>query len=68
MAHGHDYIRCISDAHVENKGKAWCGKIITGFSFVNIDHAAFNGRGGGYLVACSECTAKIIKALQEGQS
>ncbi len=36
-------------------------------AFVSIEHAAFNGRNEGRMVACAECTAAIYKALTNGQ-
>lgn len=62
-----DYVHCIADVHADNVGKSWCGRDIRmEFHFMNIDHAAFNGRGEGRLVACPDCVAKIIAALGNG--
>jgi len=64
-----DYVKCVTDNHRDNDGLSWCGKILDkfDFAFVSIEHAAFNGRSAGRLVACSECTALIAKALANGQ-
>lgn len=64
-----EYVRCVTDNHRDNDGRSWCGKTLNkfDFAFVSIEHAAFNGRSGGRLVACSECTVEIIKALESGQ-
>jgi hypothetical protein len=63
-----DYIKHI--AHdcdfPELKGKTWCGREVEGFAFVDIDHAAYNGRNEGRLVACKSCVAAVLKALQNG--
>lgn len=63
------FVRCITDNHRDSEGRSWCGQAINkfDFAFVSIEHAAFNGRSEGRLVACSECTAEIIKALATGQ-
>lgn len=64
-----EYVKCITDNHRDNDGRSWCGKTLNKFdcAFVSIEHAAFNGRSKGRLVACTECTAEIAKALANGQ-
>jgi hypothetical protein len=64
-----EYVKCVQDNHRDHDGRSWCGQVLNkfDFAFVSIEHAAFNGRAGGRLVACSECTAAIIKALTNGQ-
>lgn len=64
-----DYVKCVQDNHRDHDGLSWCGQALNkfDFAFVSIDHAAFNGRDGRLLVACSECTTAIIKALTNGQ-
>lgn len=62
------YVDCIEDNHKDNIGMSWCGRSIAYEThFMDIDHAAMNGRNQGRLVACSECTKAIIKALTHGQ-
>ena len=67
MSERPDYIKCIADTHADNKGKTWCGRtLVMEFAFVDIDHAAMNGRNKGRLVVCPECRDAVIAALQEG--
>lgn len=56
-----DYIFCVTDE--ANKGKAWCGRSLIGWNFVDIDHAAMHGRKQGRLLVCPECRASIVSAL-----
>jgi hypothetical protein len=65
-----EWVKCINDAHLDNTGLSWCGCRIETFefSFVDIGHAAMNGRNGGRLVACPECVSAICEALRNGQS
>lgn len=60
-----EWVKCIADQHSDNAGLSWCGRRIEAFefSFVDIDHAAINGRNGGRLVACPECVSAICEAL-----
>ena len=62
-----EQIACIADTHADNRGKAWCGKPATGFTFESVDHAAMNGRAKGRLVSCPECAKAVIEALRENQ-
>ena len=63
-----EHVKCIQDIHVDNQGKSWCGRYIgREFAFTGIDHAALNGRNGGFLVACKACTEAVIKSLSNGQ-
>lgn len=61
-----DYVTCIADTHADNKGKTWCGEVVNGFTFVDVDHAAMNGRSKGRLVVCPECRDAAIAGLREG--
>lgn len=60
-----DYIKCIEDTHTDSNRKTWCGKEYNQFefTFLDIEHAAFNGRNGGRLAACKDCIKAITKAL-----
>lgn len=61
------HVACIADIHEESKGKSWCGRNIKNqFHFVDIDHAAINGRNNGRLEVCSECMQEIISSLKAG--
>lgn len=63
-----EHVKCIADTHADSEGKSWCGRWIKHeFHFTSIDHAALCGRNEDRLVACSECTALIAKALANGQ-
>lgn len=59
-----DYVTCVEHTHEERKGTAWCGRRVTGFRFVGLDHAAYNALASGRLVACPECVAAAVKALR----
>jgi len=61
-----DYVKCVAVDDVEHRGLSWCGKRLDLWHFLGIDHAALNGRQGGRLVACPECTEAIITALRNG--
>ena len=62
-----DYVKCIADTAAEGDAKAWCGRYITqGFYFTDANQAALIGRNNGHMVACSECTAEIVRALTNG--
>lgn len=62
-----EWIKCVADIHEDNKGKSWCGRVITTeFHFVDIDHAALNGRKEGRLVVCLKCLKAITRALRNG--
>jgi len=58
-----DYIKCVN--LVNTIGGSWCGGNQAG-RFVDVDHAALNGRNEGRLVVCPECREAIIKALNNG--
>ena len=53
----------IDHTRAEHKGRAWCGRRIESFSFVNIDHAAYNAKRCGYLLVCRDCVREVKKAL-----
>ena len=63
-----EYVKCILDVGCQtNDFSSWCGRDIRGeFSFVDIDHAALNGRKAGRLVACPECFERVVAALRNG--
>lgn len=61
-----EYEVCISDTHADRKGKAWCGKRVWGFAFVDVDHAAQNGRSEGRLIVCRDCLSRATAALRNG--
>lgn len=60
-----DYIKCIEDTHSDSNRKTWCGKEYNqfDFTFLDIEHAAFNGRSGRRLQACKDCVKAINLAL-----
>lgn len=60
------HAKCITDTHLEANGATWCGKPSdkTEFRFVDVDHAAMNGRNGGYLTVCPRCRAAVIDGLK----
>lgn len=62
-----EVIKHIRHTHEELKGTAWCGRELFhhDWAFVDIDHAAYNARNGGRLLACKKCVAAIVKTLQE---
>lgn len=62
-----DWIVCVSDTHADRRNMAWCGRRVSGFAFVDADHAAQNGRAEERLVTCPECAAALVKALNHGQ-
>lgn len=61
-----DYVYCILRADLRHKHETWCERPPEGFGFVNIDHAAENGKQQGRLVACPQCVDAITKALRNG--
>lgn len=59
-----DYVKCIAHTHAQLIGNSWCGRDVRmEWAFRDVDHAASNGRQGGYLVACPACAAAAIAAL-----
>lgn len=60
------HVRCITDTHADAKGATWCGKPADQFewTFMDIDHAAMNGRNGGRLTVCPSCRAAVIAGLK----
>lgn len=68
-----DYVHCVGFGDAINAirtsgQKTWCGVdhgAVEPF-FVDIDHAAFNGKAKGRLIVCGECRHKIIEALSNG--
>ena len=60
------HARCITDVHQLAEGATWCGKPADQFEFrfLDIDHAAMNGRNGGYLTVCPRCRAAVIAGLK----
>lgn len=69
-----EYIKCVkltSDGVIvgEETNATWCGRV-TGpfeFAFQDASHAALNGRNGGRLFACPDCTKAIYEALSSEQ-
>jgi len=64
------HVRCITDNHADSQGKTWCGKPYDQFAwtFTSIDHAAMNGRNGGFLTVCKKCQTAVIAGLQNKES
>lgn len=63
-----EHVRCIQHTHAGRQTHAWCGKEVYRWDkcFMDIDHAAYNGSRGGYLVACAGCVGAITAALRAG--
>lgn len=61
-----DHITCIKHTQEDFKRTAWCGRAISAFefSFASIDHAAYNAKSQGYLVACPQCCKTVVKMLE----
>lgn len=58
-----DYVKCVRRA---DGARTWCGFEVTptyGWTFVDVTHAAENGRRRGRLLACPLCVKVIIEAL-----
>lgn len=64
------HVTCITDTHGEANGATWCGKPKDQFDFrfMDIDHAAMNGRNGGRLTVCPKCRKAVIAGLKNEQS
>lgn len=64
------HVTCITDTHVEANGATWRGKPADrmDFRFMDIDHAAMNGRNGGRLTVCPQCRKAVIAGLKNEQS
>ena len=64
-----DYIRCVvlEDTMPDGK-KTWCGVPSYSYdkSFVDVTHAALNGKQEGRLVVCPDCIKEITSALNNG--
>lgn len=61
----HEYVTCIADTQVGKEGLSWCGRMVSHeFHYTDIDHAAFDGRQGGRLVACQDCVRAVAAALR----
>jgi hypothetical protein len=60
-----DYVKCVQHTHADKKNQTWCGRSTDQFewTFVNLDHAAYNALQGGRLVLCDNCRAAAIAAL-----
>lgn len=60
-----EYIKCIAHSR---SNQSWCGRNISmEFHFQDLDHAAEYGDQKGRLVACPECVAAIVVALNNGR-
>lgn len=60
-----DYVKCIQHTHADLKAQTWCGRPCSlEWVFQNLDHAAYNAKSKGYLVACQECVRAAIACLQ----
>ena len=67
-----DYVSCVGfgNGAIIDGQTTWCG-VDHGMKypfFVDVDHAALNGKAQGRLVVCGECRHKIIEALSNGCS
>lgn len=62
-----DYVSCVGfgDAVTDDDKKTWCGRKESPH-FVDVNHAALNGKQEGRLIVCGECRHEIIKALSNG--
>ena len=60
------HVTCITDTHANADGATWCGKPKNRFDFrfMDIDHAAMNGRNGGRLTVCPQCRKSVIAGLR----
>lgn len=60
-----EYINCIRHTHAEKLKESWCGRQVDLFewTFMNIDHAAYNALNGGRLVACPDCVKAVEATL-----
>lgn len=69
MSEREEHIRCIHRDVVGAPRMSWCGRPLQRFEwyFNGVDHAALNGEQHGRLVACTECTNAVVKALRNGQ-
>ncbi len=60
------------ERHIADTSKrdfvAWCGESITGWAFVDVDHAALNARLKGRLLPCPACLAVVRKAFDEQEN
>lgn len=64
---GQTSVRHIADKHVDNAGKAWCGKTLHSFewAFEDVDHAAIYARNNtGWQTICKRCKAAVVRALE----
>ena len=61
-----EYVTCVIDRSNQERPLTWCRNLrsSTTFYFIDIDHAAFNGRAGGVLTVCPECRKAIFRALR----
>lgn len=61
-----EHVKCIVDIHKDANGATWCGKSANQFEFrfLDIDHAAMNGRNGAYMTVCKQCRDAVIDGLK----
>jgi len=64
-----EYVKCVGfgDIEIIDGKKTWCG-VDYGLAkpFVDIDHAALNGKNEGRFIVCGHCRHEIIKAISHG--
>lgn len=62
-----EYVKHIRHTHADKKNVAWCGEPLTQFdwTFLDIDHAAYNAQQGGYLVTCPKCVEAVKRAFDD---
>ena len=61
-----DFVKHVRRSHVDFQHLVWCGEPVTGWDFMDAEHAAENGRQQGRLVACKFCVKAITSALKNG--
>lgn len=61
-----DYVKHVRMSHADFTHQTWCGNPVSGWDFLDAEHAAENGRKQGRLIACKSCVTAITKALENG--
>jgi hypothetical protein len=57
----------IQHTHLELDHTSWCGeKLVPGFHYLNIDHAAYSMRNGDRIQPCPACVEAVVGCLTGG--
>jgi len=63
-----EYEKCVLLTIKDRKNETWCDRRKHSFEwcFLDVDHAALNGRAEARQIVCKGCLKEIIKSLNNG--